>query len=97
MYSKGHPYPAYPGYIMMGNMNNDSYMNNGSLSPPMARTVSTSPFSASGSTELELKPNEGGKKIKKTDRKKRRRFLIPNRYLRITVLFQCSKHNVRQC
>lgn len=43
MYSKGHPYPAYPGYIMMGNMNSDSYMNNGSLSPPMARTVSTGP------------------------------------------------------
>uniref|UniRef100_A0A3Q2SYG4 Lymphoid enhancer-binding factor 1 n=3 Tax=Cyprinodontoidei TaxID=8087 RepID=A0A3Q2SYG4_FUNHE len=41
MYSKGHPYPAYPGYIMMGNMNNDSYMNNGSLSPPMARTCDT--------------------------------------------------------
>ncbi|MEQ2294554.1 Lymphoid enhancer-binding factor 1 [Ameca splendens] len=38
LYSKGHPYQAYPGYIMMGNMNNDSYMNNGSLSPPMART-----------------------------------------------------------
>ncbi|MEQ2157865.1 hypothetical protein GOODEAATRI_006196 [Goodea atripinnis] len=36
---KGHPYQAYPGYIMMGNMNNDSYMNNGSLSPPMARTL----------------------------------------------------------
>lgn len=40
LYSKGHPYPGYPGYIMMSNMN-DSYMNNGSLSPPMPRTVST--------------------------------------------------------
>lgn len=39
MYNKGHPYPGYPGYIMM-NMNNDSYMTNGSLSPPMPRTVS---------------------------------------------------------
>ncbi|XP_007560698.1 lymphoid enhancer-binding factor 1 [Poecilia formosa] len=43
MYSKGHPYPAYPGYIMMGNMNSDSYMNNGSLSPPMARTSNKVP------------------------------------------------------
>ncbi|XP_065813514.1 lymphoid enhancer-binding factor 1 isoform X4 [Labrus bergylta] len=34
MYGKGHPYSGYPGYIMMSNMN-DSYMNNGSLSPPM--------------------------------------------------------------
>lgn len=40
MYGKGHVYPSYPGYIMM-NMNSDSYMNNGSLSPPMPRTVST--------------------------------------------------------
>uniref|UniRef100_A0A4W5RGL8 CTNNB1 binding N-teminal domain-containing protein n=1 Tax=Hucho hucho TaxID=62062 RepID=A0A4W5RGL8_9TELE len=40
MYNKGHPYSGYPGYIMMTNMNNDSYMNNGSLSPPMPRTVS---------------------------------------------------------
>lgn len=39
LYSKGHPYQGYPGYIMMSNMN-DSYMNNGSLSPPMPRTVS---------------------------------------------------------
>ncbi|XP_016326179.1 lymphoid enhancer-binding factor 1-like [Sinocyclocheilus anshuiensis] len=37
MYSKGHPYPSYPGYIMMTNMNNESYMNNGSLSPPIPR------------------------------------------------------------
>lgn len=43
MYSKGHPYPGYPGYIMMSNMN-DSYMNNGSLSPPMPRSVSTNSF-----------------------------------------------------
>lgn len=40
MYSKGHPYPGYPGYVMMSNMNDTSYMNNGSLSPPMPRTVS---------------------------------------------------------
>lgn len=40
LYSKGHPYPGYPGYVMMSNMNDSSYMNNGSLSPPMARTVS---------------------------------------------------------
>ncbi|CAB1327319.1 unnamed protein product, partial [Coregonus sp. 'balchen'] len=38
MYNKGHSYSGYPGYIMMTNMNNDSYMNNGSLSPPMPRT-----------------------------------------------------------
>lgn len=42
MYSKGHPYTGYPGYIMMSNMNDSSYMNNGSLSPPMPRTVSNS-------------------------------------------------------
>lgn len=40
LYSKGHPYPSYPGYIMMTNMNNEPYMNNGSLSPPIPRTVS---------------------------------------------------------
>ncbi|TRY65936.1 hypothetical protein DNTS_012340, partial [Danionella cerebrum] len=40
LYSKGHSYPSYPGYIMMTNMNNEPYMNNGSLSPPMPRTVS---------------------------------------------------------
>lgn len=40
LYSKGHPYPGYPGYVMMSNMNDSSYMNNGSLSPPMPRTVS---------------------------------------------------------
>ncbi|KAI2668190.1 Lymphoid enhancer-binding factor 1 [Labeo rohita] len=39
MYSKGHPYPSYPGYIMMTNMNNEPYMNNGSLSPPIPRTL----------------------------------------------------------
>ncbi|CAL8272740.1 unnamed protein product, partial [Gadus morhua 'NCC'] len=38
LYSKGHPYNGYPGYIMMTNMSNDSYMNNGSMSPPMGRT-----------------------------------------------------------
>ncbi|CAK6958553.1 lymphoid enhancer-binding factor 1 isoform X3 [Scomber scombrus] len=43
MYSKGHPYSGYPGYIMMSNMNNDSYMNNGSLSPPMPRTSNKVP------------------------------------------------------
>ncbi|KAG7258714.1 hypothetical protein CRUP_030441 [Coryphaenoides rupestris] len=39
LYSKGHQYSGYPGYIMMSNMSNDSYMNNGSLSPPMGRTA----------------------------------------------------------
>uniref|UniRef100_A0A8C1ZN05 CTNNB1 binding N-teminal domain-containing protein n=1 Tax=Cyprinus carpio TaxID=7962 RepID=A0A8C1ZN05_CYPCA len=43
MYSKGHPYPSYPGYIMMTNMNNEPYMNNGSLSPPIPRMVSVIP------------------------------------------------------
>uniref|UniRef100_A0A8C7VFN1 Lymphoid enhancer-binding factor 1 n=1 Tax=Oncorhynchus mykiss TaxID=8022 RepID=A0A8C7VFN1_ONCMY len=43
MYNKGHPYSGYPGYIMMTNMNNDSYMNNGSLSPPMPRTSNKVP------------------------------------------------------
>ncbi|KAJ8335769.1 hypothetical protein SKAU_G00391110 [Synaphobranchus kaupii] len=43
VYSKGHPYPGYPGYIMMSNMNNDSYMNNGSISPPMPRTSNKVP------------------------------------------------------
>nr|XP_014353032.1 PREDICTED: lymphoid enhancer-binding factor 1-like isoform X2 [Latimeria chalumnae] len=38
LYNKG-PYQGYPGYIMMPNMN-DPYMSNGSLSPPIARTVS---------------------------------------------------------
>ncbi|XP_039664596.1 lymphoid enhancer-binding factor 1 isoform X1 [Perca fluviatilis] len=42
LYSKGHPYQGYPGYIMMSNMN-DSYMNNGSLSPPMPRTSNKVP------------------------------------------------------
>lgn len=41
LYSKGHPYSGYPSYSMMSNMD-ASYMNNGSLSPPMPRTVSTS-------------------------------------------------------
>lgn len=40
LYSKGHSYPGYPSYIMMPNMNNDPYMSNGSLSPPIPRTVS---------------------------------------------------------
>lgn len=43
LYSKGHPYPSYPSYIMMTNMNSEPYMNNGSLSPPMPRTVSPAP------------------------------------------------------
>ncbi|XP_029106348.1 lymphoid enhancer-binding factor 1-like isoform X2 [Scleropages formosus] len=34
---KGHSYPSYPGYVMMTNVNSDTYMNNGSLSPPMHR------------------------------------------------------------
>ncbi|KAK1886076.1 Lymphoid enhancer-binding factor 1 [Dissostichus eleginoides] len=38
LYSKGHQYQGYPGYIMMSNMN-DNYMSNGSISPPMARTT----------------------------------------------------------
>uniref|UniRef100_H3DKZ0 Lymphoid enhancer-binding factor 1 n=1 Tax=Tetraodon nigroviridis TaxID=99883 RepID=H3DKZ0_TETNG len=38
LYSKGHPYSGYPSYSMMSNMNDSSYMNNGSLSPPMPRT-----------------------------------------------------------
>ncbi|KAK3573242.1 hypothetical protein QTP86_015782 [Hemibagrus guttatus] len=38
LYSKGHAYSGYPSYIMMTNMNNEPYMNNGSLSPPMPRT-----------------------------------------------------------
>lgn len=41
LYSKGHPYSGYPSYSMMSNMNDSSYMNNGSLSPPMPRTVSS--------------------------------------------------------
>ncbi|XP_072534575.1 lymphoid enhancer-binding factor 1 isoform X2 [Salminus brasiliensis] len=43
LYSKGHPYPSYPSYIMMTNMNNEPYMNNGSLSPPMPRTSNKVP------------------------------------------------------
>ncbi|KAI5107747.1 lymphoid enhancer-binding factor 1, partial [Silurus meridionalis] len=39
LYSKGHAYSGYPSYIMMTNMNNEHYMNNGSLSPPMPRTA----------------------------------------------------------
>ncbi|RXM27727.1 Lymphoid enhancer-binding factor 1 [Acipenser ruthenus] len=42
LYNKGHPYPGYPGYIMMSNMNNDSYMPNGALSPSMVRTQTKS-------------------------------------------------------
>ncbi|KAG2466538.1 LEF1 factor, partial [Polypterus senegalus] len=43
LYNKGHPYTGYPGYIMMSNMSNDSYMSNGSLSPPMPRTSNKVP------------------------------------------------------
>ncbi|KAK1175826.1 lymphoid enhancer-binding factor 1-like isoform X3 [Acipenser oxyrinchus oxyrinchus] len=43
LYNKGHPYPGYPGYIMMSNMNNDSYMPNGALSPSMVRTSNKVP------------------------------------------------------
>uniref|UniRef100_A0A8C8ZEE9 Lymphoid enhancer binding factor 1 n=1 Tax=Prolemur simus TaxID=1328070 RepID=A0A8C8ZEE9_PROSS len=39
LYSKGPSYPSYSGYIMMPNMNNDPYMSNGSLSPPIPRTA----------------------------------------------------------
>ncbi|XP_075716624.1 lymphoid enhancer-binding factor 1 isoform X1 [Rhinoderma darwinii] len=39
LYSKGPSYPGYPSYIMMPNMNNDPYMSNGSLSPPIPRTM----------------------------------------------------------
>ncbi|KAJ8262245.1 hypothetical protein GJAV_G00164240 [Gymnothorax javanicus] len=42
-YNKGQPYPGYPSYIMMSNMNSDSYMSNGSLSPPMPRTSNKVP------------------------------------------------------
>ncbi|GCC30109.1 hypothetical protein chiPu_0008555 [Chiloscyllium punctatum] len=38
---KGPAYcPYQPGYVMVPNMNNDPYLNNGSLSPPAPRTVS---------------------------------------------------------
>lgn len=40
LYNKGPSYSGYSGYIMMPNMNNDPYMSNGSLSPPIPRTVS---------------------------------------------------------
>ncbi|XP_073458257.1 lymphoid enhancer-binding factor 1 isoform X7 [Aquarana catesbeiana] len=43
LYSKGHSYPGYPSYIMMPNMNNDPYMSNGSLSPPIPRTSNKVP------------------------------------------------------
>ncbi|KAI4543125.1 hypothetical protein MG293_007251 [Ovis ammon polii] len=39
LYSKGPSYSSYSGYIMMPNMNNDPYMSNGSLSPPIPRTI----------------------------------------------------------
>ncbi|NWY37232.1 LEF1 factor, partial [Sylvia atricapilla] len=39
LYSKGPSYSGYSGYIMMPNMNNDPYMPNGSLSPPIPRTL----------------------------------------------------------
>ncbi|XP_061108728.1 lymphoid enhancer-binding factor 1-like isoform X1 [Conger conger] len=42
-YNKGHPYTGYPSYIMMSNMNSDSYLSNGSLSPPMPRTSNKVP------------------------------------------------------
>ncbi|KAB0368393.1 hypothetical protein FD755_020159, partial [Muntiacus reevesi] len=40
LYNKGPSYSSYSGYIMMPNMNNDPYMSNGSLSPPIPRTFS---------------------------------------------------------
>lgn len=41
LYNKGpSSYSSYSGYIMMPNMNSDPYMSNGSLSPPIPRTVS---------------------------------------------------------
>uniref|UniRef100_A0A2I3TF15 Lymphoid enhancer binding factor 1 n=1 Tax=Pan troglodytes TaxID=9598 RepID=A0A2I3TF15_PANTR len=39
LYNKGPSYSSYSGYIMMPNMNNDPYMSNGSLSPPIPRTA----------------------------------------------------------
>uniref|UniRef100_A0ACB8E867 Lymphoid enhancer-binding factor 1 n=1 Tax=Sphaerodactylus townsendi TaxID=933632 RepID=A0ACB8E867_9SAUR len=42
LYSKGPAYSSYSGYIMMPNMNNDPYMSNGSLSPPIPRTLTKS-------------------------------------------------------
>uniref|UniRef100_A0A8B9S128 CTNNB1 binding N-teminal domain-containing protein n=1 Tax=Accipiter nisus TaxID=211598 RepID=A0A8B9S128_9AVES len=44
LYSKGPSYSGYSGYIMMPNMNNDPYMPNGSLSPPIPRTVTGNKF-----------------------------------------------------
>ncbi|CAD7684721.1 unnamed protein product [Nyctereutes procyonoides] len=41
LYNKGPSYSSYSGYIMMPNMNNDPYMSNGSLSPPIPRTYLT--------------------------------------------------------
>nr|KAF6431505.1 lymphoid enhancer binding factor 1 [Rousettus aegyptiacus] len=41
LYNKGPSYSSYSGYIMMPNMNNDPYMSNGSLSPPIPRTEAT--------------------------------------------------------
>ncbi|KAM4708625.1 lymphoid enhancer-binding factor 1 isoform 2-T2 [Discoglossus pictus] len=43
LYSKGPSYTGYPSYIMMPNMNNDPYMSNGSLSPPIPRTSNKVP------------------------------------------------------
>ncbi|XP_012374143.1 lymphoid enhancer-binding factor 1 isoform X6 [Dasypus novemcinctus] len=43
LYNKGPSYPGYSGYIMMPNMNNDPYMSNGSLSPPIPRTSNKVP------------------------------------------------------
>uniref|UniRef100_A0A6I8PJM6 Lymphoid enhancer binding factor 1 n=2 Tax=Ornithorhynchus anatinus TaxID=9258 RepID=A0A6I8PJM6_ORNAN len=43
LYNKGPSYSGYSGYIMMPNMNNDPYMSNGSLSPPIPRTSNKVP------------------------------------------------------
>uniref|UniRef100_A0A2R8MX90 Lymphoid enhancer-binding factor 1 n=1 Tax=Callithrix jacchus TaxID=9483 RepID=A0A2R8MX90_CALJA len=43
LYNKGPSYSSYSGYIMMPNMNNDPYMSNGSLSPPIPRTSNKVP------------------------------------------------------
>uniref|UniRef100_A0A6I8SP74 Lymphoid enhancer-binding factor 1 n=1 Tax=Xenopus tropicalis TaxID=8364 RepID=A0A6I8SP74_XENTR len=43
LYSKGPSYTGYPSYIMMPNMNNEPYMSNGSLSPPIPRTSNKVP------------------------------------------------------
>ncbi|XP_043916315.1 lymphoid enhancer-binding factor 1 [Protopterus annectens] len=43
LYTKGPSYPGYPGYIMMQNINSETYMSNGSLSPPIPRTSNKVP------------------------------------------------------